>query len=107
MVYSPHVVRLVVFRADDGECIPPMEIDVLTSPAVHAGLVCKLNSGAKVEAKIARGMHARMARILFLLERREVRTIALGSFGTSVFKNDADTIATIWAAFVRAVQGFL
>ncbi|KAJ7244488.1 hypothetical protein C8J57DRAFT_1031630, partial [Mycena rebaudengoi] len=35
MVYSPHV---VVFRADDGSWAEPMEVDVVTSPAVHAGL---------------------------------------------------------------------
>ncbi|KAJ6550962.1 hypothetical protein DFH09DRAFT_1167993 [Mycena vulgaris] len=94
MVYSPHV---VVFRVDDGTWATPMEIDVLTSPAVHAGLVRKRAEGATVEADIARTMRERMARILFLFERREVRNLILGSFGTGVFKNDVDTVAGIWA----------
>ncbi|KAJ7105709.1 hypothetical protein C8R44DRAFT_715386 [Mycena epipterygia] len=98
MVYSPHV---VVFRADDGAWVAPMEIDVLTSPAVHAGLVRKRasssSSDASVEAEIAHVMRERMARILFLFERREVRNLILGSFGTGVFKNDVDTVAQIWA----------
>ncbi|KAJ7105681.1 hypothetical protein C8R44DRAFT_806650 [Mycena epipterygia] len=97
MVYSPHV---VVFRADDGAWVPPMEIDVVTSPAVHAGLVRKRASSSShmsVEAEITRVMRERMARILFLFERREVRNLILGSFGTGVFQNDVDTVAEIWA----------
>ncbi|KAJ6603745.1 hypothetical protein B0H10DRAFT_2078796 [Mycena sp. CBHHK59/15] len=85
MVYSPHV---VVFRADDGAWVEPMEIDVVTSPAVHAGLVRKRALSAASE---------RMARVLFLFERRQVRNIVLGSFGTGVFRNDVDTVAAIWA----------
>ncbi|KAJ7091292.1 hypothetical protein C8R43DRAFT_1050124 [Mycena crocata] len=97
MIYSPHV---VMFRADDGALAPPMEVDVLTSPAVHAGLVRKKapkDGEAAVERDITRTMRERMARILFLFERRQVRNLILGSFGTGVFKNDVDTVATIWA----------
>ncbi|KAJ6631863.1 hypothetical protein B0H10DRAFT_1865357 [Mycena sp. CBHHK59/15] len=95
MVYSPHV---VVFRTDDGAWAEPMEIDVLTSPAVHAGLVRKRAApGTAVEVDIMRAMKERMARILFLFERRQVRNIILGSFGTGVFQNDIDTVAGIWA----------
>ncbi|KAJ7751222.1 hypothetical protein DFH07DRAFT_904326 [Mycena maculata] len=94
MVYSP---RIVLFRDDDGAWVPPMEVDVLTSPAVHAGLVRKRSSSSDVEAKIARTMRERMARLLFLFERRQVRTLVLGSFGTGVFQNDVDTVAAIWA----------
>ncbi|KAF7348245.1 DUF2263 domain-containing protein [Mycena sanguinolenta] len=79
MVYSPHV---LVFRTDNGTLAPPMEIDVLTSPAVNAGV---------------RAMRERMARILFLFERRRVQTLVLGSFGTGVFKNDVNMVAEIWA----------
>jgi uncharacterized protein (TIGR02452 family) len=94
MVYSPHV---VVFRTDDGGMVPPMEIDVLTSPAVHAGLVRKRLSGSAIERDIRRAMRERMARILFLFERRQVRNLILGSFGTGVFQNDVDTVAQLWA----------
>ncbi|KAJ7231389.1 hypothetical protein B0H12DRAFT_1059348 [Mycena haematopus] len=94
MVYSP---RVIVFRADGGELAPPMEIDVLTSPAVHSGLVRKHAAGAAVERDIKRAMRERMARILFLFERRQVKNLVLGSFGTGVFQNDVDMVAEIWA----------
>ncbi|KAK7055784.1 DUF2263 domain-containing protein [Favolaschia claudopus] len=94
MIYSPHV---VMFRSDDGAFVPPMEIDVLTSPAVHAGLIRKRASGAAVERDIKRAMRERMARILFLFERRQVPNLILGSFGTGVFQNDVDMVAEIWA----------
>ncbi|KAJ7673958.1 hypothetical protein DFH06DRAFT_1173645 [Mycena polygramma] len=94
MVYSPHV---VAFRTDDGAMIQPMKIDVLTSPAVHASLVRKRASGTAVERDIRRAMRERMARILFLFERRQVLNLILGSFGTGVFQNDVDTVAEIWA----------
>ncbi|KAJ7270433.1 hypothetical protein C8J57DRAFT_1435480 [Mycena rebaudengoi] len=96
MVYSPHV---VVFRADDGSWADPMEVDVVTSPAVHAGRVRKRAAFADtrtVEEEIACAMKERMARILFLFERRQVRNLILGSFGTGVFQNDVDTVAEIW-----------
>ncbi|KAJ7190148.1 hypothetical protein GGX14DRAFT_606510 [Mycena pura] len=95
MVYSP---RVVVFRTDDGAWAEPMEIDVVTSPAVHAGLVRRAaGGGGAIERDIARVMRERMARVLFLFERRQVRNIILGSFGTGVFENDVDAVAGIWA----------
>nr|GAT48613.1 predicted protein [Mycena chlorophos] len=100
MIYSP---RVVIFRLDDGNWALPMEIDVLTSPAVHAGLIRRratTGSGHAVEASITLTMRERMARILFLFERRQVRNIILGSFGTGVFENDVETIAGLWAELV-------
>jgi uncharacterized protein (TIGR02452 family) len=93
MVYSPHV---VLFRADDGAWETPMLVTVVTSPAVHAGLVRK-GAGAEVEVEIAAVMRERMARVLFLFERRKVRNLVLGSFGTGIFQNDVDVVAAIWA----------
>ncbi|KAJ7058200.1 hypothetical protein C8F01DRAFT_990974 [Mycena amicta] len=97
IIYSPSV---VIFRLDDGSWALPMEIDVLTSPAVHAGLVRRKAStgpGHAIESSIIHAMRERMARILFLFERRQVRNIILGSFGTGVFENSVDAIAEIWA----------
>ncbi|KAJ7686932.1 hypothetical protein B0H17DRAFT_1136597 [Mycena rosella] len=85
-------------------------IDVLTSPAVHAGLARRrARSGDSVEANIVRTMRERMARVLFLFERRGVRNLILGSFGTGVFQNDVDAVAAIWAElladrFARSFQ---
>ncbi|KAJ6592666.1 hypothetical protein B0H19DRAFT_918537 [Mycena capillaripes] len=99
IVYSP---RVVAFRTDEGEMVLPMEIDVLTSPAVphaqvHAYLVRQRAAGAAIERDIRRTMRERMARILFLFERRQVLNLILGSFGTGVFQNDVDVVAQIWA----------
>ncbi|KAI0764413.1 hypothetical protein BD413DRAFT_194044 [Trametes elegans] len=98
MVYSPGV---TVFRGDDGEWVEPILIDVLTSPAVNAGVVRKSLhgrvAGPGVEAKIADAMRERMARVLFLFETKGVKSLVLGSFGTGVFRNNVHTVATIWA----------
>ncbi|KAI0330434.1 hypothetical protein GY45DRAFT_754853 [Cubamyces sp. BRFM 1775] len=98
MIYSPGV---TVFRNDAGDWVEPLQVDVLTSPAVNAGVV--RNSlhgrvaGAAVEDKIEQVMRERMARILFLFESKGVKSLVLGSFGTGVFRNNVDTIASIWA----------
>ncbi|KAJ7759650.1 hypothetical protein B0H16DRAFT_1534025 [Mycena metata] len=97
MVYSPQV---VVFRDDGGSLVQPMQIDVITSPAVHAGLIRKHATGPGVEKDIRKKMRERMARILYLFERRGVRNLILGSFGTGVFQNDVDMVAQIWAEFL-------
>ncbi|KAJ7450070.1 hypothetical protein B0H11DRAFT_325799 [Mycena galericulata] len=97
MVYSP---KVVVFRSDDGKWVPPMEVDVLTSPAVHAGRVHASSSSSSTQSTIDSTMHERMARILFLFERRRVRNIVLGSFGTGVFQNDVPAVARIWATLL-------
>ncbi|OJT13805.1 hypothetical protein TRAPUB_9652 [Trametes pubescens] len=98
MIYSPGV---VVFRDDAGAWVPPALVDILTSPAVNAGVVrTTLHgrvAGAGVEDKIEQAMRERMARILFLFETKGVRSLVLGSFGTGVFKNNVGTVARIWA----------
>ncbi|KAI9064780.1 hypothetical protein FKP32DRAFT_1611019 [Trametes sanguinea] len=98
MIYSPGV---TVFRDDHGEWVEPIQVDVLTSPAVNAGVVRETLhgrvAGDSVEGKIEQVMRERMARILFLYEMKGVRNLVLGSFGTGVFRNDVKTIATIWA----------
>ncbi|KAG5654659.1 hypothetical protein H0H81_009907 [Sphagnurus paluster] len=98
MIYSPGV---VLFRDDDGGWEEPVEVDVVTSPAVNAGVVRKSLMGrlaAKgTEEKIERIMKERMGRILFLLEQQGAKHIVLGSFGTGVFQNDVGSVARIWA----------
>ncbi|OSC98446.1 hypothetical protein PYCCODRAFT_1454428 [Trametes coccinea BRFM310] len=98
MIYSPGV---TVFRDDHGGWVEPFQVDVLTSPAVNAGVVRETLhgrvAGDSVEGKIAQVMRERMARILYLYETKGVKNLVLGSFGTGVFRNDVTTIATIWA----------
>ncbi|TRM68987.1 hypothetical protein BD626DRAFT_392676 [Schizophyllum amplum] len=96
MIYSPSI---LVFRADDGQWLPPYEIDVLTSAAVNAGAVRdkdKRHPHHELEADIAMAMRERMARLLYLFEREGVRNLVLGSFGTGVFKNDVKVVAGLW-----------
>ncbi|KIP08997.1 hypothetical protein PHLGIDRAFT_350265 [Phlebiopsis gigantea 11061_1 CR5-6] len=98
MVYSPNV---VVFRDDQGGWLAPLRVDVLTSPAVNAGVVRRaLKDGADAqseEEKIRRTMKERMGRVLYLFESQGVKNLVLGSFGTGVFQNDVSTVASLWA----------
>ena len=98
MVYSPEV---VVFRDDGGGWQEPFAVDVLTSPAVNAGVVRKspwAKSNKKgTEEKIEMIMKERMGRILFLFEKEGAKRIVLGSFGTGVFQNKVDVVARLWA----------
>lgn len=97
MIYSPEV---TVFRADNGDFVEPYSIDVLTSPAVNAGVARQTLfgrvAGPSVENKIEQAMRERMARILYLFEQQGVKHLVLGSFGTGVFKNKVETVAAIW-----------
>ncbi|KAG6830635.1 hypothetical protein H0H92_015727 [Tricholoma furcatifolium] len=103
MIHSPGV---LVFRNDDGGWVTPMEVDVVTSPAVNAGIVRKSLMGRTspqaTEEKIERVMKERMARILFLFEQQGVKHIVLGSFGTGVFQNNVVTVGRLWAELLTA-----
>ncbi|KAL0955736.1 hypothetical protein HGRIS_001952 [Hohenbuehelia grisea] len=98
MIYSPGV---TLFRDDSGGWLEPLKVDVLTSPAVNAGVVRKTVRARLApdgeEAQIRRVMKERMGRLLYLFEREGVKHLVLGSFGTGVFRNDIPTIAEIWA----------
>jgi uncharacterized protein (TIGR02452 family) len=98
MIYSPGV---LIFRDDDGGWVEPLEVDVLTSPAVNAGVVRKTVNAKLMskgtEGRIKKVMMERMGRILFLFEKEGVRNIVLGSFGTGVFQNNVEAVAQLWA----------
>ncbi|KAI0669409.1 hypothetical protein C8Q78DRAFT_176051 [Trametes maxima] len=101
MIYSPGV---TVVRNDSGDWVTPFQVEVLTSPAVNAGVVRNTLhgrvAGPGVEDRIEQAMRERMSRILFLFETKRVRSLVLGSFGTGVFRNNVNTIARIWADFL-------
>ncbi|KAF8627749.1 hypothetical protein AX17_006116 [Amanita inopinata Kibby_2008] len=103
MIYSPDI---VVFRNDKGDWVKPLQVDVLTSPAVNAGLVRRALAGraepAEIEDRIADAMRERMGRILYLFEKEGVKNIVLGSFGTGVFKNKVNLVGRIWAEYLSA-----
>ena len=102
-IFSPDV---TVFRTDSGELTKPVQIDVVTSAAVNAGVARRtLNGQVAVEAeevKIGKVMKERMGRILFLFEEHGIRDLVLGSFGTGVFQNKVSLVAAIWAELLVA-----
>ncbi|EIN06750.1 hypothetical protein PUNSTDRAFT_145255 [Punctularia strigosozonata HHB-11173 SS5] len=102
MIYTPGV---VLFRADDGKWLEPLEVESVTSAAVNAGVARNTLfgrvGGQSEEARIAEAMKERMARILFLFEQQGVRNVVLGSFGTGVFKNDVRTVARLWRELLK------
>lgn len=103
MIYSPGI---VAFRDNDGGWEEPIEVDVVTSPAVNAGVVRKSLMGKLAvkgtEEKIVRVMKERMARVLFLFEQQGAKHIVLGSFGTGVFQNNVKDVGKIWAELLTA-----
>jgi len=101
MIYSPSV---AIFRNDNGDWLSPYHVDIVTSPAVNAGLVRKLryNRWSDTEDRILSVMKERMGRILALFERSEIKYLVLGSFGTGVFQNNIDSLAKIWGELLGA-----
>ncbi|KAF6741280.1 hypothetical protein DFP72DRAFT_755909, partial [Ephemerocybe angulata] len=95
MIYSPGV---QIFRHDSGDWHAPIDVDVLTSPAVNAGDVRRKNRGGgpQVEHAIEVVMKERMGRLLYLFEVRGVKNLILGSFGTGVFQNSVELVARLW-----------
>ena len=99
MIFSPDV---TVFRTDSGKLIEPVQIDVVTSAAVNAGVVRRQVAGEAEEVKIGEVMKERMGRILFLFETQGIKDLVLGSFGTGVFRNRVPLVAGIWAELLIA-----
>ena len=103
MIFSPNV---TVFRTDSGKFIDPIQIDIVTSAAVNAGVARRtLNgqvAGEAEEVKIGKVMKERMGRILFLFEKHGIKDLVLGSFGTGVFQNKVSLVAAIWAELLVA-----
>lgn len=103
MIFSPNV---AVFRTDQGELKAPIEIDVVTSAAVNAGIARRtlhaMIVGEAEEERIGTAMKERMGRILFLFEKHGIKDLVLGSFGTGVFQNQVPVVAAIWADLLTA-----
>jgi len=99
MIYSP---KVKVFRDDHGGWTQPITVDVLTCAAVNAGKIrASAFAGGRrrdaTENSIEKEMKERMGRILYLLEKEDVKNVVLGSFGTGVFGNDVRVVARLWA----------
>ena len=95
MIYSPHV---LLMRSDKGDWLAPVEVEMVTSCAVNAGVVRRYLhlKWSEDESDLDAAMKERMARVLYLFEKQGVRNLVLGSFGTGVFRNRVKLIAGIW-----------
>jgi len=95
MIYSPHV---LLIRADNGDWLSPVEVDMVTSCAVNAGVVRRYlrEKQSEDESDLEAAMKERMARVLYLFEKQGVRNLVLGSFGTGVFRNRVELVAGVW-----------
>lgn len=93
MIYSPNV---LLIREDSGAFAEPMEVGMLTSAAVNAGVVRQKWGNINVEDRIQSMMFERMGRILRLFEERGDKYLVLGSFGTGVFRNSVEMVARLW-----------
>lgn len=84
MIYSKGV---TVFRDEFEQWASPVEVDMLTSAAVNAGVVRRRMIGRafrrdEVEQAIEEKMLERMSKILQLFAEQKVKVLVLGSFGT-------------------------
>jgi len=95
MIYSP---RVLFFRDDTGGWKEPIQVDILVSAAVNAGVARRklAEIGSTDESEIESTMKERMARVLYLFEKKGVKNLVLGSFGTGVFRNKVELVASIW-----------
>jgi uncharacterized protein (TIGR02452 family) len=94
MIYSPNV---LLIRDDSAQFMEPIEVGMLTSAAVNAGVVREKWRTVNMEDQIEAMMLERMGRILRLFEERGDKNLVLGSFGTGVFRNSVPMVARLWA----------
>lgn len=104
IIWSPGV---AVFRNDNGDWHEPYSIDIVTSPAVNAGVVRQRAVDLTQEqVRIEAVMKERMSRILYVFENHRVKNLVLGSFGTGVFKNSVAMVAKLWCELLGPGKRF-
>jgi uncharacterized protein (TIGR02452 family) len=93
LIFSPHV---PVFRDDDFALLAePYRLSFITAPTVNAGVV--LDRERNASERIADVMRRRIAIVLNAALTNGVDCLVLGAWGCGVFKNDPQTIATLFA----------
>ena len=98
MIYSPEV---AIIKDELGELLEePVYADVLTSPAVNAGVV-ERNEPDNID-KIIPTMRERIERVLTICKEYNKEVLVLGAWGCGVFRNDPEKIAKL---FSDALQG--
>jgi uncharacterized protein (TIGR02452 family) len=88
---------VIVFMDDEGRFIPPKVVYVISCAAVDVR-----NVMAGDRRYIDSEMEDRMGRILYEFERRGMKIIILGSFGTGVYNNSVDKVARSWARLLSS-----
>jgi uncharacterized protein (TIGR02452 family) len=92
MIYAPQV---PFFKNDDGNYLPRFyKADVITSPAVNAGVV-RRQEGAN-NHKIVEVTRLRMQKVLMLFAENECVDIILGAWGCGVFQNVPAEMASLF-----------
>ncbi|GJJ08407.1 hypothetical protein Clacol_002623 [Clathrus columnatus] len=94
IIWSPDI---MVFRNDHGDWHDPYSINIVTCPAVNAGVIRQRAVDlVQEEIRIETVMRERMSRILHVFKIHGVKNLVLGSFGTGVFKNSISMVARLW-----------
>jgi uncharacterized protein (TIGR02452 family) len=92
MIYSPQV---PFFKNDEGDYLSQLYMaDVLTSPAVNAGIVRQREEENR--DKIVEVTRLRMQKVLMLLAENNCVDIILGAWGCGVFQNIPSEIAQLF-----------
>lgn len=94
MIYSPDV---PFFRDDSLQLFgPPVVADVITCPAVNAGVF----HGERKD-EVATVMKKRIAKILHLFLQKGCTHIILGAYGCGVFRNSTSMVSQIFADLLK------
>jgi uncharacterized protein (TIGR02452 family) len=98
-MYSDYMIfseQVPVFRDNADNLLDnPVEVSIITSPAVNAGVV-KQREPSRV-TEIESVMQNRICKVLNIALVKHVDTLILGAWGCGVFQNDPETIAKLFA----------
>lgn len=98
-LYSDYMIfseQVPVFRDNDDNILDkPVEVSIITSPAVNAGAV-RQNEPENI-GSIDTVMQSRIIKVLNVALVKQVDTLILGAWGCGVFQNNPETIAKLFA----------
>lgn len=93
LIYSPGV---PVLRHDDGQWLAqPLQLDILTAPAVNAGALAR--NSPELLPQLVPTMRQRLRLVLAAAARHQVQALVLGAWGCGVFANDPAQVAQLFA----------
>ncbi len=98
MIYSPQV---PFFKNDKGEYFDaPICVDVVTTPAVNAGVVQRQENRTNIDA-IDAILLLRMEKMLALFAKHQCVDLVLGAWGCGVFQNKPKDIADLFSKCLK------